>query len=136
MVEADDGALERGETGGETRVGEDRLRAGILEHEGEAVFRAGQVERKISAARLEDAEDARGEIEGAVEVDADERFRADAEFAAARRRDLVRAGVEFAVGEARAIQRKGNRVGMERNLRFNATEGQHGANKAFLGANG
>ena len=72
------------------------------------------------------------QIEVTVEVNADERFGADAEFAQTGG-DLVGAGVEFAIREIYAIKRERDRAGMERNLGFNPA-GQNRAIGTLLGA--
>ena len=64
------------------RLCDQHRRAGVFEHEGEALRGVGGVERQIGAAGLEDAEQADDHLERALDAQPDHHFGADA---AARR---------------------------------------------------
>ncbi len=105
---------------GQRGIGDQHLRAGILHHEGESIFRARHIERQVSAAGLEDRDDASDEIKRAIKVNTDERFGPNAELAQAGG-NLVGARVELAVGQRHAVERQGNGFRILIRMKFKST---------------
>ena len=73
-------------------------RARIFEHEGEPLGWVGRVERHIGAAGLQDAQHRDQHVGGALETQADEHLRPDAQRAQPVRQ-LVGAFIQLAVGQ-------------------------------------
>ena len=68
----------RGQPVEQRRLGDQHRRAGIREHEGEALARVAGVERQIGAAGLEDAEQPDQHLERALDAQPDHDLGADA----------------------------------------------------------
>ena len=83
--------------------------ARVFEHEGDPFRGVNRVHRQIRAARFEDGEDRDDELGRAIGQQADEDVGADAGTGEPVR-ELVRLGVEIAVGEVRAFEGKRGRV--------------------------
>ena len=78
--------------------GQQQRQIGVFDHAGQAFFGVGGIERHVSAAGLEDAEQADDQLGAAFEVKANELTGTDA-FFAQKVGQAARAGIEFGVAE-------------------------------------
>ena len=76
----------------------------------QALRRERRVERQVTAACLHDREDGADHVDAPLQVDADHRFRADADFAEVVREPIGR-GVQLAIGHPCSAGDHGPRVG-------------------------
>src|SRR5689334_10096624 len=90
--------------GGNTRaLSEENWRARILQHVAEALGRVGWVERKIRAARFENAQNTHDHLEGPFHAQADQGFRLNS-LAAQSPRELVRLFIKLRVGQLATLE--------------------------------
>ncbi len=94
----------------QVRVGEEHRRAGVLEHESQALTGVGRVQRDVGATGLEHAEHADDEVERALQAQGNARVGADAEGPQLMG-ELVGASVQFSVGERQLPEAQGRSVG-------------------------
>ena len=88
------------------RVGHKDPRAGVGQHVGQALGRVAGIERQVAGARLQDAEDAHGEVDRAIEAKPDDCIRAGAQALKAPGQS-VRPGVQFRIGQPlRAVRHR------------------------------
>ena len=85
----------RGQAREQRRLRHQHRRAGIFEHEGQALARVVGIERQIGAAGLEDADEPDHHVERALDAKPDHDLGADAERAQVMRQ-LIGARIELA----------------------------------------
>ena len=116
-VEADEARAALGQSLEQSPLRHHDRRLGILQHEGQPFLGIRGVEREISTAGFEDAEQADHQVQGAVQTNADERVRLHAELSEMMRQ-LVRALVEFTIRQMLLAEDDRHGVRRARGLRF------------------
>src|SRR6185369_14234493 len=94
---------------------DDYARRGVLNHEGDAVARISWIERNISRARLQHAQDGHQHFETSIYADTDNGFRSHTTTDQVMRK-LVRSAVELAISQLPATEFNRRRVGRLRCL--------------------
>src|SRR6185369_16447044 len=100
---------------------DDYARRGVLNHESDAFARISWIERNISSARLQHAQDGHQHFETSIQADTDDGFRSHATIDQVMRK-LVRFAVELAISQlpATELYRRGvrrlRRLGLEKLL--------------------
>ena len=97
-------------------VREQHRRLGVVQHEGEALGRIVGVERQVGAAGLEDADQPDQHLQRALDAQSHHHLGTDPERAQMMRQ-LARARIELAIGEALVLEHHRGRIGGLRHLR-------------------
>ena len=97
-------------------MGDQHRRAGILQHEGEALRRVDRIERQIGAAGLEDANERHQHVQRTLHAQPHPHLRPHPE-AAQVMRQLVGARIELRIGQVLIRQHNRDRLGRPRRLR-------------------
>ena len=97
-------------------VREQHRRLRVVQHEGEALGRIVGVERQVGAAGLEDAEERDDHLRRALDAQPHHHLGSDPERAQMMRQ-LARARIELAIGEARVLEHHRGRIRGLRHLR-------------------
>ncbi len=96
FLHADDRAAEIAEPGRARGIGQHHFDGGILHHELEPILRAGEIERQVGTAGLQNSEDGDDHLERAIEIDGDQGIGCRTQLAQAGGQ-TVGGGVKFAV---------------------------------------
>jgi hypothetical protein len=98
VIEQDDDGASGGQPVAQVLLGQQHRGAGIVEHERQPLLGVAWIERHIGASGLEDAEHAHDHVQGALDEQADQDVRADAEAAQALG-EAAGAGTELGIGQ-------------------------------------
>ncbi len=87
----------------------------VLEHEGEALFGKGRIERDVGAAGFKDAEQADNHLQRSLDANPNQRLWSHSQPAQIMGQ-LIRPRIQLAVTQSLVVELNGNRVGSTRRL--------------------
>ena len=90
-------------------LGNHQASTSVIQHEGDALWGIGGIERQVGAAGFEDAEQPDHHLQRALDAQADDRLRPNAEALQVMRK-LIGARIEFTIGERLFFEHHGYRI--------------------------